>query len=103
MLANTYTHIGDGKADYLNVDRDSGSVNAYINNCAWTGEQPENPDEEGGNGGDDDEIPIPKPPPAPDSPIDDPAEFCSVINSNGDLTKTEEEWDSLNMDKQVRE
>ena len=95
-------YVGDGKADYLNVDRDSGSVNAYVNNCAWTGEKPELPEEENGGGGGD-EIPTPKPPPLPESDIDDPAEFCAVINENGDLTKTRDEWNDLDMDKQVEE
>ena len=86
----------------MNVDRDSGSVNAYINNCAWTGEQPERPDQENGGGGED-EAPIPKPLSPPESGIDDSAEFCAVINENGDLTKTKDEWNDHDMDSQVQE
>lgn len=86
---------GDGKDDYLSVHHETGVVDAYLNKCAWAGEDP-NEGGGGGGGGDGGDW---VPPSIPDGIFKE--KFCSVIDENSQLTKTQKEWTDNDMDKQV--
>jgi len=73
--------IGDGKADYLSVDPTTGTINAYINNCAGTatpdsgnGGGGEDGSNESGNNGVDSKLP------QPTGTIKVPVDYCAKNN-----------------------
>ena len=80
-VTDFYGPLGDGRADYLNVNRDTGDLTAYINNCAYAGG--------------------PKPEEGPPPVIDNPEEFCAVVGDDSKLSQTAETWKAKGMDKQV--
>lgn len=48
-------------------------------------------------------MPEPAPPKPPGGVIDDATEFCAVVDDDGNIKKTQDEWNKLDMDGQVEE